>query len=354
MRTPHPLSFREPEIVNRGGAMADAESPSSETQAAPAAGAAAARSLKALCAVLALFALFGVVLGLAGFRNSMRVLAEARQIELARKAIDQDVEAIQHLKLSMTAAHEKVLQEVRQSVPQDAGGLEARLEAKLDNLEKETDAAIDRLAEKGDVEIKRIGDHIQQELAGMDERNRRQFLEGEEINLRRTAAMRQAMSLIVSEAGAANAAGLTPRERLLLALLAAQLDPDNPGLCLAAAQQAHAAGNASRATALIGRLLGLKNLDPDVARKARTLQAEIEKADSEPRVLEHQNPGRTRVGPYGIFDLHLNTLLALVRKGYLTTDEAQQILDDSKKQSEQESTSAGGLSIGSTRYVPVK
>lgn len=121
------------------------------------------------------------------------------------------------------------------------------------------------------------------------------------------------------------------RELQLLFLLAQKIDPDNPTFNLNAAGAAmkfHRYDEAINYCDLV-----LKS--PDALAKQSKVAKEIRGKAEElravpPKVTPETDKKGIRIGPYYTLSLHENTLNTLIQKGYLSTQEAQKIMDDSK------------------------
>jgi hypothetical protein len=126
---------------------------------------------------------------------------------------------------------------------------------------------------------------------------------------------------------------LTPRETQLLTLIAQQIDPNNALLNFNYAQSAFYFGRYDEAIAKLDIALRQTSLSPDISKVALDLRQECEKRKISPPTINRDDPNGPRglaIGGYGIMQLHVKTIEALWKNGYLTVEQAQHIFEEAK------------------------
>ena len=269
------------------------------------------------------YRIFSVVLGLfllsaiaIGFLGAVRIVKEANRIQSLRQSIEEDFGTVVRIREELKAANEMVLKEVWASIPGVLHKVEEDLAERLAQLKADVDRTVLKMQNESDSELEAFTAKLQEELDQLD------------LDIQQVRAIFRDISEAFSEVENDNLDLLTGRERQLLTMLARELDPKNPELNYRAAEWAFLFGDYKKAEELAGRTVRLRHTKPDLAKRAEDLKKQAKA--SVPAELKHESPGRTRVGPYGIFALHYYTLSTLVDSGYITVDEAQAILDKSK------------------------
>lgn len=127
---------------------------------------------------------------------------------------------------------------------------------------------------------------------------------------------------------------LNAREVQLLVLLAHEIDPNKSTFILNAAVCALKFQRYDEAINHCDRLLKSPDNSPKEIVRAKEIKRKAEKQrDMPPKVTPAEEAKKgtfIKIGPYSPMGLHENTLKTLVRKGYLSVQEAQKILEDSK------------------------
>lgn len=126
---------------------------------------------------------------------------------------------------------------------------------------------------------------------------------------------------------------LSPREQQLLVLLATKTDPESPAFALNRANLALQFGRYQEASDLFGQVLGTPGLDQSILERARALRAKADEYGSNPPMLAPPQPSGTFINGIDLVALPVATLNALVQRGYLTLQEAQEIVDSLPRQS---------------------
>lgn len=273
------------------------------------------RAYKAVCITLALLLAGGAVAGLVGL---FQMLKAAERIQTLRVAMEEDVDGVHAIREELRTANAKVLQEVWETVPDVLGKLEKDIAARMTALEAQVDGTIGKLQERSGAEIKEFRERLQTELDALD------------LDLQKAQTILRSISDVFVAAEKADQALLTAREKQLLMILAREMNPGDPSLTYAAADWAVSLGSYDRALELLAALHEMPGADTAVLVKGDALRKRAIRLREQHRALRHESPGRTRVGPYGVFELHYYTLLRLIENGTLTVAEAQEILDKSK------------------------
>lgn len=276
-----------------------------------------ARKLRVYCMTLALALALAFGLTFVSIMIAVGAMQKANRLEYRQDSMDEDVSSVLDLREELREANQKVLQEVWQSVPDVLHKVETDINTRLADFKNEVDSTVERLQSKSDSEFRDFSRRLQTELDGLD------------LDTKKVQAIFRKMSESYIAVEGNNESLLNPREHLILTLLAREMNPRDPELNLRAAQNAFNFGDYARAQEFATFAVELDAASPSVIDAAQRIRANA-KESSKPKKIRHESPGRTRVGPYGIFELHYNTLNALVKNGYLTVDEAQEILERSK------------------------
>jgi hypothetical protein len=122
------------------------------------------------------------------------------------------------------------------------------------------------------------------------------------------------------------------RELQLLVFLAQKMDPNNPIINLNAASCSMKFNRYDEAINYCDLVIKLPNVSPKVSAQAKDLKTRAEDLRGKPPKVESEGAAKAgmRIGPYWPMRLHENTLKTLVGKGYLSVQEAQRILEESK------------------------
>ncbi len=278
-----------------------------------------AHRLRAFCITLAIALTGSICLTLVSIMLAVGAIHKANRLEYRQLSMHEDIASMLDLRDELRESNQKVLLEVWQSVPDVLHKVETDIAHRLASFEKEVDSTVEQLQQKSNSELDQFSVRLQKELNNMD------------VDLKKVQAIFRNLSASFVSVEENNRNMLTAREKLLLSLLARETNPRNPDLNLRCAEGAYTFGHYERADDFASFALGLDAASPMTIQKAQTLKSNIQKSEAKPPRLHHDSPGRTRVGPYGIFELHYNTLRMLVRNGQLTLDDAQNILDHSKQ-----------------------
>jgi len=123
---------------------------------------------------------------------------------------------------------------------------------------------------------------------------------------------------------------LTPRETQLLTLIAQHIDPNNALFNLNYARSAFYFGRYDEALGSLDKILRQESPSPDLVMSAQSLKKECEKRKASPPSVQQNDPGGMSIGGFSIMQLHVKTVEALLKNGYLRLDQAQQIFDLAK------------------------
>ncbi len=277
------------------------------------------RRLRAFCITLAIALTGSVCLTFVSIMLAVGSIRKASRIEYRQQSMQEDVASVLDLREELREANQKILLEVWQSVPDVLHKVETDISRKLADFKTEVDETVETLQHKSDSELTEFSKRLQKELDDVD------------VDLKKVQAIFRNISASFVSIEKTHHDMLTARERLMLSLMAREMNPRNPELNLQCAQGVYAFQAYDQADELASFALDLDAASPMTIQSAQTLKSNIQKAKAKPPKLHHESPGRTRVGPYGIFELHYNTLNMLVRNGALTLNQAQHILDGSKQ-----------------------
>jgi hypothetical protein len=264
-----------------------------------------------------IFFFVALAFGMMGIMNARLVRKEAMRVEALRKSLDEDLAHIEDMRDELREANKKVLDEVWTSVPEILKRVEDDISVRISRMKAEVEGTIEELNERSDEELAEFGRRLQNELNQLD------------VDIKEMETILKTVSGAFIEVGETHDTFLTPREHLILTLIAREMDPTNPQLNYAAAEASLQLGNREASADYLANVFRL-HADKKLLKKAKALDESIQSGPDQQVSLHHESPGRTRVGPYGIFELTYYTLTTLVNQGLLTVDEAQAILDRSK------------------------
>lgn len=141
----------------------------------------------------------------------------------------------------------------------------------------------------------------------------------------------EGLSVTFNKVAAKRQKDLNARELQLLVFLAQEIDPNNATFNLNAAGCAISFQRYDEAIDHCDWVLKSPDTSPKDTARAKEIKRLAEKLrDIPPKVTPAKEATGIKIGPYRPMGLHENTLKTLVRKGYLSVQEAQKILEDSK------------------------
>jgi len=190
--------------------------------------------------------------------------------------------------------------------------------SQIDARVQSVDKAIPDLQQRTDAEIEKLGTEVDARIETVDTRLRQMVSQVEEI------------SELFNRVGVSNSASLNPREQQLLNLLAKEIAPTDPRFNFNAAHLALQFGRYDEALEHLQLVLDSKGIPDDLHAEAASLLSKAHQLKDNPRKLEYIHPQGVRIGQYGPIEFSVNILQILVRNGYLTLQQAQEVIDASR------------------------
>jgi len=246
--------------------------------------------LQILSIILTVFVAGAIYFGSVGLTSILSIRDDAKEVEDIR----QSTQAIYDQAAAIAKQIEQTVKDVDAAIPV---------------LDAKTDAEIEKIAQKTDERFKQVDKEVQD-----------------------VASQLKSISDIFNSISISSQDLLSARERQLLFLLAKEISPDSPTFNFNAAHSALAFGRYDDALRLLEVVLKSDNVPDEIRNRAVQLREEAQRLRDNPPKLEYRAVTGPSIGPYGIFEFPLNILDALVRNGYLTIEQAQKIIEASKRQ----------------------
>lgn len=245
--------------------------------------------LQILSIILTIFVAGAVYFGYIGTTNIFKIREEAKKTETIRQ--------------STQTIFDRVSQ-----IEGQIGDKVAKVDRAIPTLKAKTNAEIEKLRQKVDGRIQEVDDQVK-------------YVTSELKNI----------SEIFNKIVISNPTLLNAREQQLLILMAKEIDPGNPTFNFNAAYLAFSFRRYDEALKSLDVVLNSENVPQDIRKKAMDLKVTAESRIKNPPKLEYEEPSGAFIGPYGIIAFPVNILKALVYNGYLTQEQAQEIIEASKK-----------------------
>jgi len=140
----------------------------------------------------------------------------------------------------------------------------------------------------------------------------------------------ESISITFNKVAAEKQGKFNARELQLLVFLAQEIDPTNPIFNLNAASCAMSFRQYDEAIDYCDLVLKSPSSSPKNTAMAKTIKSNAEELRDKPPEVKAEKGTGMKIGPYRVLGLHENTLNTLFRKGYLSLQEVNKILEDSK------------------------
>ncbi len=245
--------------------------------------------LQILSLILTIFIAGAVYFGSVGLTNILKIREEAQKTEVIRQETEN--------------ASSRVLK------------VGSQIESKVADVDK----TLSKFEETTNNEISKLEQEVNKKIEEVDSR------------VRQVSVSMKNISEIFNKIAISQQSVLNAREQQLLTLLAKEIDPESAVFSFNAAHWALSFQRYDEALKYLEVTLDSPNTSLEILRRAKEMKDQALKLKEKPPKLQYQEARGVTIGPYGVVAFPVNILNILVKSGYLTVAQAQEVIDASKR-----------------------
>lgn len=273
--------------------------------------------LQILALIITIFLAGAVGFGIFGISNIFSVHDNAEKVEDMKEIVQTYLESVSSMEKKIQISSNNIDSTLSIALMK-VSETENDLRKKITNLNNNFNKAISDVHIKSDEEIKNLESRIQDKILQTN------------TDIKALRNELRSISEIFNKIGIIHEDKLNAREKQLLTLIAMEIDPNNPFFNFNYATWAMSFGRYKEALESLEKVLKTKALPDDVINRAQKMKQNCIGLIQNPPKVEHHDPQGVAIGDYVIMQLHVNTIDALFRNGYLSYEQAQNIFDKAK------------------------